>query len=78
MQLMANLLDDVLDLIVAEVMPAPQPRRLPNDRGQPWRRFRLYCLTAQFALFLLRHRRPHGSAGVEYCAVSLFRAIVIR
>jgi hypothetical protein len=78
MQLMPNLLNDVLGLVVGEVMFAPQPRGLFDDRRQPRHELRLRCLTAQFGLFSARHRRPACSAGVEYCAVSLFCAIVIR
>ena len=47
-KLAAHVLEDVLGLVIAEVMPAPQPRRLANDRGEAGLKLRLRRMTAPF------------------------------
>ncbi len=47
-KLAAHVLDDVLGLVIAEVMPTPQPRRLANDRGEASLGLRLRRMTAPF------------------------------
>ncbi len=40
----------LLGLVIAEVVPAPQPRRLPDDRGEAGVGLRLRRMTAPFGL----------------------------